>query len=164
MWSHYAASHKGIVVGFDANHPFFTRSNDFQPVEYSKRRISLSSNDGYLRLAGKPLQSGSDFRDLADQLFLRKHPDWKYEEEWRMIKRLDRATRVCPTDPSVFLFEIPKEAIKLVILGAQISIRNRERVISLIASLAKRGHIRLLQASLSDSRFGLEFSEIKKTA
>jgi len=162
MWSHYAASHKGIVVGFEADHPFFARSRDFQPVDYNEERISLPSNDGYLRLAGKHLPAGSDYRELAEQLFLRKHPDWKYEEEWRMIKRLDQATNTSPTDSSVYLFEIPHDAIKVIILGAQISNENCERIIRLTASSAKWNHVQLFQASLSDSRFGLVFREIEK--
>ena len=31
MWSLYADSHKGMVVGFDGNHPFFSNAHDFYP-------------------------------------------------------------------------------------------------------------------------------------
>lgn len=47
------------MVGFDADHPFFAKAKDSQPVDHKEKRISLSSNDGYLRLAGKDLPSGS---------------------------------------------------------------------------------------------------------
>jgi len=161
MWSHYADSHKGIVVGFTVSHPYFFNSKDFHAVEYKAERISLSSNDGYLRLAGKDLPTGSDFRDLADQLFLRKDPDWRYEKEWRMIKRLDKASTSL-AGGSVCLFEIPPDAIKILILGAQISQPSREKIISLIVSSKKWTHVQIFQASLSDSRFGLEFKKIKK--
>ena len=162
MWSHYAESHKGIVVGFDASHPYFSKSKELHAVVYKAERISLSSNDAYLRLAGKDLPTDSDYRDLAKELFLRKDPDWRYEKERRMIKRLNQAKSRRPADGSVYLFEIPTDAIRLVILGAQISNQNRESIISSIASSAKWSHVQVLQASLSDSRFGLEFKEIEK--
>jgi hypothetical protein len=164
MWSHYAASHQGIVVGFDRDHAFFGNARELQAIDYRDERISLTSNDGYLRLAGKDLPSGSDYKELADQLFLRKHPDWKTEEEWRMIKRLDEANSTSPHDSNVFLYEIPVEAIRVVILGAQISTRNRDNIIALIGTSTKWRHLQILQASLSDTRFGLEFKEVQRMA
>ncbi len=137
MWSHYAESHKGLVVGFDRNHGFFGKAKELQKIDYRDERISLTSNDGYLRLVGKDLPSGSDYKELADQLFLRKHPDWENEEEWRMIKRLDEATTTSPTDPNVYLYEIPCDAIRVIILGAQISNENREKVIEMIELLGR---------------------------
>jgi hypothetical protein len=93
---------------------------------------------------------------------LRKHPDWKYEEEWRMIKRLDHATRISSTDPSVFLFEIPRDAIKVVLLGAQISKEDRDHIARLMSLSGKWVHLQTFQGTLSDNNFGLEFKEIEK--
>ena len=156
MWSLYAESHKGIVVGFDGNHPFFSNAHDFHPVEYLENRISLSSNNGFLRLAGEALLK-SEYKNLHIRLFLRKHPDWSKEEEWRMIRRLDEATDRSSTEPSVYLFRIPLEAIKIVILGAQISEQNKEHVRRAVSSSGKWSHLRILQARLSSSSFGLDF-------
>lgn len=160
MWSLYAAAHKGVVIGFDGNHPFFQDSHDFHPVEYAEERLSLSSNSGYLRLIGTRFSSESHYKDLPIRLFLRKHPNWKKEEEWRMIRRLDEATCRSAEDPSVYLFEIPKDAIETVILGAQISKDNREQICRLVSGSDKCSHIQILQADLSSSTFGLEFREL----
>jgi hypothetical protein len=159
MWSLYAESHKGLVVGFEGSHPFFSDSHDFNRVEYSEQRISLSSNNGYLRLVGKHFSPKSHYKDLPTRLFLRKHPDWRNEKEWRMIRRLDEATLRAPGDSLVYLFEIPCEAIRLLILGAQISNENKEEIHRLASSSDKWSHVQILQAHLSSSSFGLEFRE-----
>ena len=157
MWALYAESHKGIVVGFDGNHPFFSNAHDFHPVEYLENRISLSSNNGFLRLVGEAFLLKSEYKNLPIRLFLRKHPDWNKEEEWRMVRRLDEATGRSSVEPSVYLFEIPSEAINVVILGAQISEQNKEHVHRAISSSDKWSHLRILQARLSSSNFGLDF-------
>lgn len=157
MWSHYADSHKGIVVGFDAHHPFFSAAHDFYEVEYVDERLSLSSNDGYLRLAGKHYSPGSDYADLPTRLFLRKHPNWKDEQEWRMIRRLDECDCHSPSNPLVYLFRVPREAITVVILGAQITAQNRELVQTQISSSPDLRHVQILQAKLNPNRFALDF-------
>lgn len=156
MWSHYAANHKGIVVGFDAHHPFFRGSHDFYPVEYLPERISLSSNDGYSRLVGKHFSPELNYKDLHTRLFLRKHTDWAGEQEWRMIRRLEECDYHEP-DSLFYLFRIPREAITEVILGAQISKENKELIHRRISSSPDWAHVKILHASLSASQFGLEF-------
>jgi hypothetical protein len=157
MWSHYADSHRGIVVGFDAQHPFFSAAHDFYKVEYSEERISLSSNEGYLRLVGRHYSPGSDYKDLPTRLFLRKHPDWQSEQEWRMIRRLKECDYHSPDNPLVYLFTIPREAITVLILGAQISDRNKEEIQRQISSSSDWAHVQILQASLSVRKFSLDF-------
>lgn len=156
MWSHYAGSHKGIVVGFDAHHRFFSTAHDFYEVEYLNERLSLSSNDGYLRLVGKHYSPGSNYADLPTRLFLRKHPEWKGEQEWRMIRRLDECDYHNPANPLVYLFRIPKETITVVILGAQITAQNRELVQTQISSSPDLRHVQILQAKLNPNRFALD--------
>jgi hypothetical protein len=71
MWTHYASDHQGLVIEFDAEHPFFKNSHDMYAVEYSKDRIALSSFDGCLRLAGHYYSPKSNYKDLPVRLFLR---------------------------------------------------------------------------------------------
>ncbi len=40
MWSHYADSHRGLVIGFDVNHNFFARSS-LRQVEYGDERVAF---------------------------------------------------------------------------------------------------------------------------
>ena len=128
----------------------------FTPVEYSENRISLSSNNGLLRLAGERFLVKSEYKNPHRRLFLRKHPDWSRELEWRMIRKLDEASERRPAEPPIYLFEIPPEAIRVILLGAQMSDQNKDRVHRAVLS-GKWRHLQILQARLSASSFGLEF-------
>jgi len=160
MWSHYADAHKGVVVGFDAKHPFFNATHDFYPVEYSDQRISLSSNNGFLRLAGYG-QTGSHYKDLPVRLFLRKSKDWTYEREWRMIRKLDESELSIPASPPVYLFQVPRQAIKVIILGAQISPENAEIICKAVSNPSEWSHVQLFQATLARMGYGLEIRSYK---
>jgi len=161
MWSIYAANHQGIVVGFDGNHPFFKNSPDFYPVEYSDQRVSLSSNDGLLRLAGEVYSSkAAARRELPARLFLRKDSSWKHEEEWRMIRELKEFTYRDPSNPEVYLFEIPRESIKVVILGAGISDENEKLIRTMAAPSNGWSGLQIVKARLRAKGFDMILSEL----
>jgi len=160
MWSIYAEAHKGIVVGFDANHPFFKNAHDFYPVEYSARRISLSSNNGFLRLAGHA-HSISHYKDLPVRLFLRKSDDFSNESEWRMIRKLEESDCSIRGNPPIYLFKIPWEAITVVILGAQISTADADRICRIVSTSGDWSHLQLFQATLRRSGFGVQITPYK---
>jgi hypothetical protein len=71
MWSHYADSHRGFVIGLDVSHPYFSREYGqiLAPVSYKK--------------------SMPTFRYLEDmdarQVLFTKHMSWAYEREWRLV-------------------------------------------------------------------------------
>ena len=75
MWTHYAACHSGLVVGFDTQHEYF--KNDFialRPVDYVDHRISITSNFGWIRIAGQRFDFKGGIPHLIP-VFSRKHPD-----------------------------------------------------------------------------------------
>lgn len=160
MWSVYANAHKGIVVGFDANHPFFKNAHDLYPVEYSEHRISLSSNNGFLRLAGY-VHSMSHYKDLPVRLFLRKSKEWVDESERRMIRKLEESDCCIAGIPPIYLFKIPREAVKALILGAQISPEETDRICKIVSTSGDWSHLKVFQATLRRSGFGVEITPYK---
>lgn len=62
LWAHYADKHKGVVLGFDANHSFF---ENLKRVKYVDRME----------------QHGSSNFDII----LQKSDNWIYEKEWRQV-------------------------------------------------------------------------------
>ncbi|KAB7615684.1 DUF2971 domain-containing protein [Amylibacter sp. SFDW26] len=107
MWSHYANNHKGIAIGFNSSHPFFTEgTNDLdfklQEIKYSAKRPKNTNDmkDGY-------------------KVFFQKSPDWKYEREWRMFAKLDKAHQIHEKEGGlpIHLFQIPIGAIECVVFG-----------------------------------------------
>src|SRR5439155_7679475 len=155
MWSHYAQDHKGIVVGFDAKHPFFQDSRDLYPVEYSDERLSLSSHNGMLRLAGALYSSKSHYNDLPVRLFLRKDLSWRDEKEWRMVGKLEECNHHDP-NTLVYLFKVPREAIRMVVLGANISDYNETLVRNMATAWSE---VKIMKARLRDRGFELEIVE-----
>lgn len=84
MWSHYSDQHKGIVIEFDHNHPFFVNPKSgygLKPVLYRKTRVDKLGE-----------------RSLMEPYF-HKSKEWAYEQEHRLL--------VCLSDADVNL--IPKE-------------------------------------------------------
>jgi hypothetical protein len=60
MWAHYGAEHRGVVVGFQPSHPFFAQVGILRGMEYRTERVSVSSNNGVIRVAGHWLVEGQD--------------------------------------------------------------------------------------------------------
>lgn len=79
MWAHYAQNHKGLVIGFDSEHRYFHQqlgpSDEFRYV----RKVRYSKGRPNIRL--------TTIEDLTG-IFLTKSEDWKYEDEWRVMRPL----------------------------------------------------------------------------
>ena len=106
MWSHYASGHKGFVVGFDSNHRFF----------YDNGKTSLCGDVTYQNELPEIILS-SGIKGETSPLF-HKSDVWAYEEEVRLIKKLDSSFE---QDNNINLLEIPKDAILEIIFGLQSS-------------------------------------------
>jgi hypothetical protein len=74
LWSHYAAKHQGIALGFDLD------ERRGMPVEYRDER-----DDQFSRI-------GDVHRDLRSVLLRTKFSSWKYEREWRLLTSLSKAS------------------------------------------------------------------------
>lgn len=158
MWAHYAAEHRGVVVGFNPGHPFFRQVGEFRRVEYLDQRVSISSNGGLIRIAGHQVKEGQ-LPPL--ETLLRKHPDWAYEDEWRLVVSLERADKVkrVPNREPIFLLRFPEGTIAALILGARVDADQVTRVYATM--MAERWqHARLFRARLSENHFALQFVEI----
>ncbi|MGT2429382.1 DUF2971 domain-containing protein [Cupriavidus basilensis] len=69
MWAHYADSHKGICLEFDATSVFMAHA---QEVKYSGERAAINFTDSKDAMLEKALLTKSDH--------------WSYESEWRLIR------------------------------------------------------------------------------
>lgn len=84
MWSHYADQHKGFCIGYDTTGNEFS---DIYPVDYKGNRFirtqqvydMLFGNSDAIRNAAK--------KDIDKIILLSKAPSWKYEKEYRVIKK-----------------------------------------------------------------------------
>ncbi|AJD51088.1 Protein of unknown function [Thalassospira xiamenensis M-5 = DSM 17429] len=77
MWSHYGGQHTGICLGYSVP---VDVSGGIRKVEYDKNRL-VKASDVAAMLAG----DNAAKQRVDGAVLLRKAPDWKYENEWRLI-------------------------------------------------------------------------------
>lgn len=114
MWAHYGAAHTGVVVEFDASHPFF---RGYEPELVGGVRKMRYSDQ-------RPAPT-----DGAESLLYRKAKSWEYEQEWRLVRSLSEASLVEQIDGEThYLFELPVESIVRVICGYRMTSDTRQRL------------------------------------
>jgi len=132
MWAHYANSHKGISLKFD----ILEDTNFFSPA---KKVIYTKEYPEYDYLTNK--------NDFVNQMFFTKSEEWEYEGEVRILK--DKSGN----------YEFNSNSLKEVIFGCKISDGDKKTLIKIIKNYYP--NTKLLQATKNESKFGLEFNEIK---
>jgi hypothetical protein len=111
MWSHYSAKHTGVVIGYDrklieeegvigGDVDYRWHPSKFRAGDLLRERDGLTSN-----------------RDYFSRKQLTKHPDWAYEQEYRLISLKHEGKS-----------PIPREAIREVHFGCQMSNGTRDIV------------------------------------
>jgi hypothetical protein len=74
VWSHYAAKHRGIALGFDVDERLA------KPVTYQTKRLDKKIPTGATAVT----------KSIAELLTYTKFESWKYEREWRILTPLDK--------------------------------------------------------------------------
>ena len=132
MWSHYAQSHSGFVVGLDTGLLFEDVPCTIAEVSYQ---------DEYPVLFPEP-QPQLAIMDLMSVLNT-KSSLWAYEREIRLCKAAG-ANNALPFRP---------EVIKEVILGCKISPQHRSEILAVAAALPT---VQLYEARVNDEAFVLD--------
>ncbi len=136
MWSHYADSHRGLVLCFDEQHNFFNRRRSENDEFYFVRKVHYfdGSATSLVTIDG-------------DALLVTKGTKWSYEREWRMLVPLKDATRSLTVgSDAVHLFAFPSEAIKGIILGANATTSTEELVGKILNDHPELHHVQLSRA------------------
>jgi hypothetical protein len=142
MFSHYADSHRGICLEFEA-----TSNDDIGKVELVNYKPELPELN-YLKLY-------KDRQRLTESLILTKESQWDYEKEWRVFRYGQRNGHVGFKD----------HHLKRIILGCAGSAdvrkqrQRKEAVIKLLADW--KTPVILAQAEPSKSSFRLEIRDFE---
>ena len=133
LWSHYAAKHTGICLGFDLRESLAIK------VTYQQKRLA-----GLL----KPnVAAMTD--EIAEELFCTKFESWKYEKEWRVSVKLKDAVE----EGNLHFFDF-NDDLKLteVILGSLCSLN-----VAAVRTLTSRHHpgATTFQARLASKSFNI---------
>jgi len=100
LWSHYAASHTGLCLGFDIP----DRANFYLDVRYQPNLLRFEDLTGNL-------QDPAMAFDFAKRLVSTKHESWSYEQEVRIFIRINdpsdqNGLSWIPFDPMLELKEV----------------------------------------------------------
>jgi hypothetical protein len=150
MWSHYADHHKGIAIGLNLPRIGNTPRGPFGKVRYRKFRRGVN-----LWLAPT---NPEWFRQVIDTIFT-KSRDWLYEQEYRLVFRLDDLVRSQPDEKEKrhFFLDINGNDIREIIFGSRINKAFKNRVIAELNRRPKTfGHVKRFQCKRHHSRFELE--------
>lgn len=155
MWSHYARSHTGLVLGFNAQHEFFSGSlrNVSRPfkVEYSANRPV------YPDPRTTPMTI-----DRFMPIYIRKSLDWAYEKEWRMLVKPEACRSLGKVGYyECFLLDWPPELLTEIILGPKMSLGNKAKIMEL--KRTKYPTVELFEANLSPTKYNLDISYMFQT-
>lgn len=131
MWSHYSDGHRGICLQFDSVK--LQKHFYMEKVQYRTPYITFK-----------------EFLDLFDatllhKLLIFKSAHWCYECEWRAIHNIHRK--------DARLLRLPRGIITGVILGCQVSDRNRTLVQGWVNSM--EGNLQLYEARKNLSSYGV---------
>lgn len=117
MWSKYADSYQGFVVGFDTSHRFFDRRRGPEDEFYRLREVRY-------------VQDRPRVECMADltgvELFDTKSHDWAYQKEWRMLVPLKDVPPTATAAGVLNLVPIPPDCIVEVIYGPRLPIEARQ--------------------------------------
>ncbi len=103
MWTHYGSEGRGLAIGFDESHPFFS-SAGLRRVSYEvSDRASITYFKGTVRFNGRPMLPDRDgnrflalikdpreFRAMMNRFVYAKEPIWSYEREQRLLVPLSQ--------------------------------------------------------------------------
>lgn len=162
MWSHYAHNHTGICIGFDTESSPF---NSAKQVTYNGERPQAEFN--------------SDPESLINRVLLTKSQHWKYEREWRVLKRtieadelsfyyetfknnperLDEIAETIEQHGGPGAYRFAEHAIRSIFLGARITSENKSSIIQLASTAAPQAKI--FQVTLDDNYFWLNKKRLK---
>lgn len=151
MWSHYAASHEGFVLGFDSAN------------EYFDQRMSSSDEFRHLRkVEYRPQRPNAPLTALDGvDVFLVKSKEWEYEQEWRIMRPFTDTVETISAEPfPIHLFEYPPSALVEVILGARMREPHRA---ALLDAIRKKhfAHVEILQALPDDKEFKIVLKKVE---
>lgn len=149
MWSHYANGHKGFLIEFNVGSKskptLEMEKNTYLPI-YRVRYVSTNvvNLDKIANKTGRIPE-----RQFRNKIFLRKTKLWKYEKEYRAIRRLDTCETYNPSvnrtsyrDNSIYLFPISLGSILSISFGVNMPVEDKGRIIDLCSG----NNITFLQA------------------
>jgi hypothetical protein len=160
MWSHYADSHQGFVIGFDSENKFFTPSegkaiDGLRDVKYSRKRPIFPPN-------GLNSLNPDEMREWNEHIFFTKSEDWAYEQEMRILASPLAADHKIPVKDGwdICLYSFDSQAVKEIIVGSRTSIETRKTLTRIW--LTQYQEAEMFNSTISPTDFTVEIKPIDR--
>lgn len=147
MWSHYADSHKGVVIGFDTDYAPF-KDNPPLSIDYSKEHFVFSSESIV----------NNDITGAVKKILLRKNKEWEKEKEHRFIfdaktKKEEVIWHDHYDNPVVSL---DNKAIKSICFGYRVSTGKIDSIKKILTDMGLMNNVELFKCILSKEKYSIE--------
>lgn len=116
FWAHYADSHRGMCLEFDATFGPISRAHQ---VRYEEEYPTMTVYSGW--------------KDDPLRMLLTKSLDWSREREYRSLLLWKRTEQFETVDPTGSFIQIPSRALTGVYFGAETSEEDKKVVLDLIS-------------------------------
>ncbi|PIF26174.1 Protein of unknown function (DUF2971) [Acidovorax sp. 56] len=166
MWSHYGSEHQGFVVAIDPQHFLEKQKSEARPSGLKIRRVMYRES--------RPINQSFGFKDYgygrSHRILSTKSTHWSYEQEWRIQNFQDENLKIAKNEKNeikidsynkkIQLYEIPKEFIKIIIIGARCPTKEMAALKSALATSEDWRHVHLKLAVPDPLDFRLRFLNI----
>lgn len=89
MWSYYSESHTGFVIGVQVEDD---NEDIVEPIDYDVKDFSLLDDT------------------TPKELLLRKYSNWKHEEEWRVLKKINGGNQYVDVEIKELIFGLKSDS------------------------------------------------------
>jgi hypothetical protein len=141
MWAHYASSHQGFVLEFDTEDEQFMKLGEAEEVIYGKIRHLLKQD-----------------HDPDVSFILRKSEEWRYEKEFRIIRKLNECEKRSIDGNDLYFVPMPRSCVKAVYLGNRMDMPLMKQISECMAGTTAQ----IFQMELHPQEFSLVPKPLKK--
>lgn len=135
MWAHYTDYHKGFVIEFNSE------------IEYLGQPHKVIYNPDNKR-------PSLELNIINPEItFLTKSKEWEYENEYRIIRKLENADEIKGDN---YLFKFPKNLINSIYCGCNMKISDKGKIIKIIKEDEELKHIKVYDMKISDKYYKLD--------
>lgn len=155
MWSHYAEHHRGFVIAIDTEKAGFEdESSCIVTASKGKMDYLEIRNEHKIKVKLEDIHNP----ETISKMLLNKSIDWKYEEEYRVIKNFDSLEQVKTNDDSLWVDHIINlESVIAIFKGMKND--NLDSIIdnnSVLKNLVINKKIELYKCDFKSKEWGLQ--------
>jgi len=157
MWSHYSDNHKGFVIEFSPESDLFKNNKSKIRQFRGVNKVKYTSQRPISSIVDTEKFDILNITNMISKIFFTKSPDWKYEEEIRMLTTFNPPNgNLNEVNPGIYVYQFKADSILNIFLGYNASESLKEAIICILKQ-HNISNVGLYKAILSKTEYKLEF-------